>query len=421
MSEGIRRGQIYQLAKILRKEGLSIHVQQMGSMLRGIACFPIPTLHDIYSTGRATLCRCREDIQIFDRCFWSVFDKSPLIDKCEPKTSQGGFPNIEQARSQEEVDTDGGSTEIIAERGRATDHQGAEKNEEPDQRKSHGLGGTAQFDILRRRDVATLSDAERKEVLSVAAELTGFDISRSSMRRSCASIGAIDVVRTVRKALARAGDPERIYRHKLDRRRRRSIVLVDVSGSMARYSELFLRFAYALVRAHPQSSEIFTLGTRLTRVTLPLKVADPDKALSLAASEILDWQGGTRLGDQLKVFLDRWGQRGLARGAVVIIASDGWERGDCALLVRQMERLGRLAYRTIWCNPYKSTLGFEPTARGMRAVLPYVDEFVGGNSLDELKELGSKVTRNRRGRRAPTQPRKSFWRIGPNGAGSPDY
>jgi uncharacterized protein len=406
MSEGIRRGQIYQLAKILRKTGLSVYVQQIGSMLKGIACFPVPTLHDIYATGRATLCCCREDIQIYDRCFWSVFNQGPWIDKCEVHSSQGSSLNIEQTKSQEEVDTDAANTETAAESGSRIDRQVAEMNEGSDQGKSLGLGGAARFDILRQRDVATLSDSERREVLNIAAELTEFDISRSSMRRSRAGFGAIDVVRTVRKALARAGDPERIYQNKLDRRRRRSIILVDVSGSMARYSEMFLRFAYALVRAHPQSSEIFTLGTRLTRVTLPLKAVDPDKALSLAASDILDWQGGTRLGDQLKVFLDRWGQRGLARGAVVIIASDGWERGDCALLVQQMERLDRLAYRTIWCNPYKSTVGFEPIARGMRAVLPYVDEFVGGNSLKELKELGYQMARNRRGRRAPVKPRK---------------
>ena len=161
--------------------------------------------------------------------------------------------------------------------------------------------------------------------------------------------------------------------------------------------ESLLRLSYAFVRARARVTEVFTLGTRLTRVTRAFQATDPDRALARAASAIPDWHSGTRLGTQLKTFLDEWGQRGLARGAIVVIASDGWERGDCSTLAEQMRRLCRFAYHIVWCNPHKSTHGFEPTARGMRAVLPYVDDFVAGSTLNELEDLANTIASHRAG------------------------
>jgi uncharacterized protein with von Willebrand factor type A (vWA) domain len=147
--------------------------------------------------------------------------------------------------------------------------------------------------------------------------------------------------------------------------------------------------------------EAFVMGTRLTRVTRELGTRDPDLALAAASSAVHDWSGGTRLGDTMKEFVDRWGQRGMARGAVVVVLSDGWDRGDVGVLDEQMRRLSRLAHRVIWVNPLKAAPDYQPLARGMAAALPHVDEFLPGNNLESLEELARAISRSGAGREAP--------------------
>jgi uncharacterized protein with von Willebrand factor type A (vWA) domain len=193
------------------------------------------------------------------------------------------------------------------------------------------------------------------------------------------------------------GEAPRLYRRRHRQRPRRVVLLVDVSGSMSAYADALLRFAHAAARRrsmrHAQT-EVFTIGTRLTRVTKALSHRDPDTAMRAVSEEIPDWSGGTRLGELLRSFLDRWGQRGMARGAVVVILSDGWERGDATLLGEQMHRLSRLAHRVVWANPRLARPGFAPLAAGMAAALPYVDDFVEGHSLDALARLARVVAGN---------------------------
>jgi uncharacterized protein with von Willebrand factor type A (vWA) domain len=133
--------------------------------------------------------------------------------------------------------------------------------------------------------------------------------------------------------------------------------------------------------------EAFTLGTRLTRITRELTSKDPDKALRLAGTRVADWSGGTRLGETLRLFNDEWGVRGMARGSIVVILSDGWDRGEPRVLADEMQRLQRVSFRVVWVNPLKVTPGYAPLARGMAAALPFVDEFVEGHSLDALEHL----------------------------------
>ena len=161
---------------------------------------------------------------------------------------------------------------------------------------------------------------------------------------------------------------------------------------MQPYAEAMLCFAHAAVHAAARrrtGAEIFTIGTRLTRVSRELSAPEPDAALRAVGAAVPDWSGGTRLGDLLKAFLDRWGQRGTARGAVVVIASDGWERADPALLAEQMQRLHRLAHRVVWVNPHKAKPGYAPLTAGMAAALPSVDDFVEGHSLAALERLAA--------------------------------
>ncbi|HYO37422.1 MAG TPA: VWA domain-containing protein, partial [Geodermatophilus sp.] len=199
--------------------------------------------------------------------------------------------------------------------------------------------------------------------------------------------------RTVRRALRDGGEVTRLLRRRARPRPRRVVLLVDVSGSMSPYADALLRFAHAAVRARPASTEVFTIGTRLTRVTREMRLRDPDRALTASGDAIPDWSGGTRLGEVLKAFLDRWGQRGTARGAVVVVCSDGWERGSPELLREQMARLRRLAHAVVWVNPHKGRSGYEPLTGGMQAALPSVDAFVSGHSLAAFEELSGVISR----------------------------
>jgi uncharacterized protein with von Willebrand factor type A (vWA) domain len=169
-------------------------------------------------------------------------------------------------------------------------------------------------------------------------------------------------------------------------KQRRLVVLLDISGSMEPYARALLRFMHAAVVGR-QRVEAFAFGTRLTRLTKELANRNPDKALQRASAQVPDWSGGTRLGDSMKKFNDTWGVRGMARGAIVVILSDGWDRGEPAVLAEQMKRLQRVAHRVVWVNPLKVTPGYAPLARGMAAALPHIDEFVEGHSMAALEQL----------------------------------
>ena len=192
--------------------------------------------------------------------------------------------------------------------------------------------------------------------------------------------------RTVRAAIRAGGEPIERHHREHSTRLRRLVLVLDVSGSMEPYARALLRFVHAAV-AGRQKVEAFTLGTQLTRVTRELGSRDPDVALAATGQRVADWSGGTRLGDGLRRFNDEWGVRGLARNSIVVILSDGWDRGDPDLLTEQMERLHRVTHRLIWVNPLKVTPGYAPLARGMAAALPHVDEFVEGHSVAAMEEL----------------------------------
>ncbi|MFD0906036.1 vWA domain-containing protein, partial [Actinomadura sediminis] len=232
-----------------------------------------------------------------------------------------------------------------------------------------------------------LGPAERAEVARLIALLDAGADPRRSRRSAPARTGRLDPSRTVRETLRRGGEtaPPRYRAPRV--RPRRVVLIVDVSGSMAPYADALLRFAHAAVRSGGRAAEAFTVGTRLTRVTRELGARDPDAALAAASAAIPDWSGGTRLGEELREFLDRFGRPGMARGAVVVIASDGWERGDAGLLGEQAARLHRLAHRVIWANPHRARPGYEPLTAGMAAALPHVDDFTSGHSLAALEHL----------------------------------
>ena len=239
---------------------------------------------------------------------------------------------------------------------------------------------------LRDRDFADCSPEELDELAAAIARLRMNGVRQRSRRRRAGGAEELDLRRTVRDAVRTNGEAVRLHRRRRRTRPRRVVLLVDISGSMEPYARALVRFGHALVQGRPRV-EVFSLATRCTRLTRELSSRDPDAALESAAAAVQDWSGGTRLGDDLARFCQEWGQRGAARNADVVILSDGWDRGDPAILAEQMARLSRLAARVIWANPLRATPGYQPLARGMAAALPYCDRFVDGHSLGSLDAL----------------------------------
>jgi uncharacterized protein with von Willebrand factor type A (vWA) domain len=250
--------------------------------------------------------------------------------------------------------------------------------------------GYSADELLRTKDFAALTPAELERVRQLIAQIVVDRPKRSSRRLRRHHDGRrLDVRGTIRESLGAGGDPfRRLFRTRA-RVHRKVIVICDVSGSMEAYARALLLFVHAL-RTSGKGVEAFVFGTRLTRLTPALDSRDADRAIAQAAARVVDWSGGTRIGASLKAYNDTWGRRALTRGAVVVIASDGWEReqGGAGLLQQQMARLSREAFAVVWVNPLKGSPGYEPLAAGMRAALPYVDRFLPGHDVASLAGLG---------------------------------
>ncbi|HEY6566175.1 MAG TPA: VWA domain-containing protein, partial [Actinomycetota bacterium] len=243
-------------------------------------------------------------------------------------------------------------------------------------------------EVLRAKSFGQLTEEERIRVAALIRSLT-VAVPRERTRRTRPSSkgSTFDLRRTLRRSLRTQGEPfDRAWRAKTTRNRP-LVLILDISGSMAPYSRALMQFAYAAMAAG-RRVETFVFGTRLTRVTRTLRTRDPDRALEEIGRQVEDWEGGTRIGESLKTLLDGWSQRAALRGAVVVLCSDGLERGDPDLLREQMARMRRLAHRVVWVNPLKGSPRYEPLARGMAAALPSVDVFLSGHNLESLEHLG---------------------------------
>jgi uncharacterized protein with von Willebrand factor type A (vWA) domain len=354
-------------ARTLRHAGVAASPDRVEAMLAAVGHLDVLDPTAVYWAGRLTLCGSPDDLDRYDVAFAAYFG--------------GEAPRPRRGPAQER-------TQVVQAAPLVTG-EGSEDGGDPSDLATQASGE----EVLRHRDVADLTVAEREQLRRLFALLKPAAPMRASRRRSRSARGSIHQARTVRRALRDGGEVARLLHHRARPRPRRVVLLIDVSGSMSPYADALLRFAHAAVRARPASTEVFTIGTRLTRVTREMRLRDPDRALAASGSAIPDWSGGTRIGEVLKAFLDRWGQRGTARGAVVVLCSDGWERGGADLLAEQMTRLQRLAHAVVWVNPHKGRAGYEPLTAGMVAALPSVDHFVAGHSLAAFEELAGVMTR----------------------------
>lgn len=242
-------------------------------------------------------------------------------------------------------------------------------------------------ELLRRKDFAELTEEEAAQVLRLLREQVFAPPPRRTRRRIPAPDGPlIDPRRTLRRSLRWGGEPLELSFRRRKIKRRPVVALADISGSMESYSRMLLQFLYAL-SSSTDRLETFVFGTRLTRITRELEDRDMDRALKGATAAVVDWAGGTRIGEVLRRFNYDWGRRVLGQGAVVLVISDGWDRGEPELLAREMARLARSCERLIWLNPLIATPGFEPLTRGLQAALPHVDHFLPVHNLESLEQL----------------------------------
>lgn len=351
-------------ARLLRHLEISTPLDSVLTFISALQRVGIDNKNSVYWAARSTLVHRHENIVLFNRAFAVFWEHRESPDVAPEEMTQ---MTLALDSENEEGAQDGNAT----------------ASDEP--------SITLRFsgvETLREKDFAEYSDDEMKLAMQFMEALRLAGAPRSSLRHVAYKQRGSrpDMRRTIRASLAASGEPMRRQWTETGDKPRRIVFLLDISGSMEPYARALLRFVHAGV-AGRQRVEAFTLGTRLTRVTRELSSKDPDKALRATGEQVHDWSGGTRLGETLRLFNDEWGVRGMARGAIVVILSDGWDRGDPEVLSEQMQRLQRVAFRTIWVNPLKVTPGYAPLARGMAAALPYVDDFVEGHSLDALEHL----------------------------------
>jgi hypothetical protein len=357
--------------RALRSEGIAVPVGSTVAFAEALGALDSTRRADVYWAGRATLVRRPEDTPVYDRVFARCFDGSEPLLLAVPEALTVRLALDDDSGDDAADDGDAGADDdgvpTISVR-------------------------WSPVEVLRTRDFAAYSPEEFAEAKRLMADLRLAGALRRSRRHRPARRGRPDVRRTVRRALRSGGEPVRRSFVGPSTRPRRVVLLCDVSGSMEPYARALVRFLHAAVVGRNQV-EAFALGTRLTRITRELSSRDPDVAIAAAAGRVADWSGGTRIGEGLREFNDRWGVRGMARGAVVVILSDGWDRGEPEVLAEQMARLRRVAYRVVWVNPLKATPEYAPLARGMAAALPFVDEFVEGHSLAALEDLVEVIAR----------------------------
>ncbi|MEX0984763.1 MAG: VWA domain-containing protein [Actinomycetota bacterium] len=367
----------------LRERGLPVGTGRILTFCRAVAALGLTDRDSLYWAGRTTLVASRPDLDAFDEAFEAWYRSLAEIPG-EPELSieldlpAGVMPDWDEVPEGMDIHT--GQT--------ASSWRGAgdEEPEEGEDESAIRIVASA-VEVLRQKSFAHLDDDERARMAALIRNLTiAVPHERVRRTRPAPKGTTFDIRRTLRRSLRTQGEPfDRAWRAR--RIRRRPLVLIlDISGSMAPYSRALLQFGYAAMLAG-RRVEVFCFATRLSRVTRVLRTKDPDRALDEIGRLVQDWEGGTRIGESLKALLDGWSQRAALRGAVVVLCSDGLERGDPDLLRSQMARLRRLAHRVIWANPLKGSPRYEPLARGMAAALPSVDAFLSGHNLESLEHL----------------------------------
>jgi hypothetical protein len=362
--------------RLLRGLGLDVGPPHIRTFVAALEHVPLERREDVRCAGRAVFAHRREHIPIFDRAFdafWRAsLDRAPVSIR-PPAAARRRLASV--ALDTAQADRHAPEPETAAE------VPGLERRQTWSDR-----------EVLRHKDFATLTPDEARQVSSMIQELVVAVPPRRTRRTLPDRRGPRPDVRgTLRRSLRHGGEPVHLWRRRRRDKPRPLVVLCDISGSMEPYSRVLLQFAYAVGRAS-ERFEAFAFGTRLTRLSRHLDARQVDVALGRAAAAIADWGGGTRIGDSLRTFNHLWGRRVLGQGATVLIVSDGWDRGDVALLDREMARLSRSCHRLIWLSPLLGDPEYEPLTRGIQAALKWVDDFLPVHNLASLEALAGALS-----------------------------
>jgi uncharacterized protein with von Willebrand factor type A (vWA) domain len=405
----------------LHDAGLPVEPERAARFAAALAITRPVARRRLYWTARAVFVSDPSQVRIFDHVFAEVFgagaageghsvieDVRQVPAAADDDRPVADLPQIANGARQDDAWAAGAAAAPSRSRSEAAQQElpvGVVASDEEVIR-------TKRFDALDAGELAVLYRLMSRLVLATPERRT----RRHERRRHGTRI---DMRRTLRGSLRTGGDPIRLARRRRRVVRRRLVLLCDISASMEPYARAYLQFLTCAAQAGDRHarSEAFVFATRLTRLTRALHSRNPERAIQRAAATAPDWSSGTRIGDALKTFNDRHGRRGMARGAVVVILSDGWERGDPALVGREMERLSRLAYRVVWVNPRVAAAGFAPRAGGMTAALPWCDALVSGHSLEALDEVVDVIGEQRAGGGAikrpatlvPGEPEEETW------------
>jgi uncharacterized protein with von Willebrand factor type A (vWA) domain len=367
----------------------------MRDLFKALPLLDLGDRQSVYFASRALLCSRKEDLPKFDlvfRQFWGRTRQIIIPSDTGTVDRGGAVPSGNEAQAQEEQGSGQQSAFPVMERAvlaESDEEDSAAVDAEGDIERA--LLYSSQ-ERLKQLDFARFTDEELAAARAIMAGWKWEPGLRRTRRLAPARSGKrLDVSRTLRKAMKTEGVPFTLATRGPRQKPRPLVLLCDISGSMAPYTRMLLHFMHT-IRREVGHAEVFLFGTRLTRVTRQLKSRDVDNALEEVSKRVVDWSGGTRIGEALRAFSTQWARRVLGQGAIVCIISDGWDRGDPDLLTAEIAHLQRMSFRLIWLNPLLGIRGYQPITRGMRAAMPYVDDFLPANNLASLMALADLLT-----------------------------
>lgn len=368
--------------RLLRGLGLDVNTGQLIDFVYALDYIEIGRKRDFYYAARSLFVHQQAELPLFDQAF-KLFWRKPI--GAEPpaewsklaaprrNTRRAGFPA--PAARQLKISTE-------------TNLHDNSVNEEPFVEVTQTYSAR---EVLRHKDFAGLTADELADIKQMLSALTWNLGKRRTRRRQPGRGQLFDLRRTVRNSLRYGGEALEWTQREPKFKPRPLVILADISGSMERYTRLLLHFIYGLTAGLDQSVESFVFGTQLTRITRQLRTHDVDVALREVSHRVADWSGGTRIGAALKTFNFDWARRVLGRGAIVLLISDGWDRGDVDQLRREIARLQRACHRLIWLNPLLGSPDYQPLTRGMQTALPYIDDFLPVHNLASLEDLAHRL------------------------------
>jgi uncharacterized protein with von Willebrand factor type A (vWA) domain len=356
--------------RVLRQAGIGTHAGRTTDLVQALAHVNLASRDEVYHTCRALLVHRQDQMAIFDvafDAFWRSHRTETIRNRRQDANTADSKVSVVDLRDvleSEEASGDAPGEDSATDRVKTWSDRGGAAN----------------------RDFAEFTVDELAEARAALSRLSWNPGERRTRRWIRGPGARVDLRRAIAESLRTGGDVVRLPRRRRRTRPRPLVLLCDVSGSMERYSRMLLHFAHAVTRRH-QRVETFLFSTRLTRVTRELRITGPDEALASVSRTVTDWSGGTRIGEAVREFHQRWSRRVLHRGPVVLLISDGWDRGNPVELGDQIARLQRSCHRLVWLNPLIGTADYAPLTRGLQAALPFVDDFLPARTLTNLTDL----------------------------------